>query len=124
MHALIIEDEYLLAIVMREELVELGFTSFDLVRSEADAVVAAERRCPDLILADERLNLGSGAAAVTAICRDRTIPVVFVTASRHEVLRHVPAAIVVDKPYDEAAIKAAIELARQWPFECASTDRY
>ncbi|HEX8533819.1 MAG TPA: response regulator [Allosphingosinicella sp.] len=68
MHALIIEDQFLIAALIEEELRELGYSSFDVVDRELSAVAAAERKCPDLITADERLTDGSGVEAVQKIC--------------------------------------------------------
>jgi DNA-binding response OmpR family regulator len=59
-HALIIEDQFLIASLIEDELRELDYISFDVVDREQEAVAAAERRCPDLITADDRLTNGSG----------------------------------------------------------------
>jgi DNA-binding response OmpR family regulator len=67
MHALIIEDQFLIAALVEEELREIGFTSFDIVDREDVAVAAAAVRCPDLITGDENLASGSGMAAVQRI---------------------------------------------------------
>lgn len=51
-HALIIEDELLLAFSVEEALRNLGYLTFDIVQSAPEAIEAAERKCPDLIIAD------------------------------------------------------------------------
>ena len=77
MHALIIEDEGVIAALIEFELRQLGYETCDVVSSEAMAIAAAERRCPDLITVEDRLRAGSGIDAVRIICRDRDIPVVY-----------------------------------------------
>jgi len=58
-HALIIEDLPVIAISIQVELADLGFSAA-IAATEAEAVMLAEERCPDLIIADVRLEEGSG----------------------------------------------------------------
>ena len=74
MHALIIEDDPLIAMSIEDILTECGFTSFDVVDSTEQALTAARRRCPELITADVELNPGSGIDAVEQICGGPPIP--------------------------------------------------
>lgn len=48
MHALIIEDESMIAIAVEDALRDCGFTSFDVAVSANEAATAAALRCPDL----------------------------------------------------------------------------
>jgi len=48
MHALIIEDDALVAMAIEEILRDCGFTSFHLAVSLDEAVAAARERCPSL----------------------------------------------------------------------------
>jgi len=114
MHALIIEDEPITALLIEDELRALGYVSVDFAVTEAEAVAAARRRCPDLITADVGLPEGCGIAAVEAICGGRPIPVVFITANAPEVRGRLRGAVVVPKPFGASHISAAI-----W----AATDR-
>jgi DNA-binding response OmpR family regulator len=118
-HALIIEDELFLAMEMEEVLEDLGYPSCDVVSSMQQAIREAGRRCPDLIIADQTIVGGSGTQAIAEICAEVPIPVVFVTASGDEVLERLPEALVVDKPFDMARLKAAIDLAIERPFSAA-----
>lgn len=108
MHALIIEDEPITAMLIEDQLYALGYTSVDFAVTEAEAVAAAGRRCPDLITADVRLPEGCGIAAVEAICGRQRIPVVFVTGNAAEVRTRLRAAIVVSKPFGAHHITEAI----------------
>jgi CheY-like chemotaxis protein len=81
-HALIIEDEILIAFEVEALLSEQGFTSFDIADSPADALALALAHPPDLITADYRIIGGTGVEAVEAIHRQLgRIPVVYVTGN-------------------------------------------
>lgn len=108
MHALIIEDEALVAILIEEHLRDRGYTSFDLAATEAEAVAAAKARCPDLISSDVRLAQGSGISAVQEICSESPIPVIFVTGSAEEVRIHAPGAVIVEKPLTAETLSSAL----------------
>ncbi|HEX8639878.1 MAG TPA: response regulator [Allosphingosinicella sp.] len=111
MHALIIEDEALIAMAIEDVLRECGCVSFDFATSLDSALAAAALRCPDLITADVRLAPGCGIDAVEAICSVRAIPVVFITATGGEARRRLPQPIVVQKPFTPAQIAGAVRLA-------------
>lgn len=111
MHALIIEDEPFLAMVIEDHLRRLGYTSFDFAITEAEAVTAAQTRCPDLITSDVQLPEGCGIAAVEAICSEKPIPVVFITAIASAVHERRRDAIVVRKPIIVAELIEAVSSA-------------
>ena len=110
MHALIIEDESLIAMAIEEALRGCGFTSFDVAVSAEEAVAAAERRCPDLITADVELRPGCGITAVQSICSGRPIPVLFITGSPGEVRIRMPGHALVEKPFSADHIIDATRL--------------
>ena len=66
MHALIIEDEFLIAMAIEGALRDCGFDTFDIAHSMQTAIDAASRRCPDLITTDVQLIQG----AVLRPCRE------------------------------------------------------
>lgn len=111
MHALIIEDQIAFALLVEDELRDLGYSSFDIVDTEAAAIVSATDRCPDLITADQRLASGSGVNAIRAICAHRYIPFVFITSYRNEVREQPPEAMVLGKPFWPPTLHQAIEQA-------------
>jgi CheY-like chemotaxis protein len=110
MHALIIEDESLIAMAIEEVLRDCGFTSFDIAASAEEAVASAARKCPDLITADVELRPGCGIKAVQSICSERPIPVLFITGSPGEVRLRMPGHALVEKPFDAGPMKEAIKL--------------
>ena len=111
MHALIIEDEPLIAMAIEDVLRDCGCSSFDFARSAAAALAAAGRRCPDLITADIRLAPGCGIDAVEAICADKLTPVVFVTGTPADLQARLPGRPFVQKPFDAPRLAAAVRLA-------------
>jgi DNA-binding response OmpR family regulator len=116
MRALVIEDDTLIAMVIEDQLTKLGYRAIDLAHSQQEAISLAERQCPDLITVDEKLDSGSGVAAIRHICRDQAIPVVFITVDAETVLKLVPDAVIIEKPISlhslAPAIKSATEKAR------------
>jgi len=111
MHALIIEDESLIAMAIEDALRGCGFTSFDYAISQEEAVEAATRRCPDLITADVQLRPGCGIIAVQSICSERPIPVLFITGSPGQVRIRMPGHRLVEKPFHADHIMDAAKLA-------------
>jgi DNA-binding response OmpR family regulator len=110
MHALIIEDESLIAMAIEDALRDCGFTSFDIVVSAEAAVTAAARKCPDMITADVELRPGCGITAVQSICSERPIPVLFITGSPGEVQMRMPGHALVEKPFNAEHIMEATKL--------------
>lgn len=81
-HALIIEDEMLIALEIEHLLRDVEYTSFDWADRTNVALACARERRPDLITADLRIIGGSGIEAVIAIVAELgPIPVVYVTAN-------------------------------------------
>lgn len=110
MHALIIEDESLIAMAIEDALRGCGFTSFDFAKSADEALALAERKCPNLITADVELRPGCGITAVQSICFELPIPVVFITGSPDEVRVRMPNHELVEKPFSTDRVMAAIKL--------------
>jgi CheY-like chemotaxis protein len=111
MHALVIEDDPIIAMSIGDILTECGFTSFDVVDSTEQAIAAASRRCPDLITADVELNPGSGIDAVEQICGGPPIPVIFITGSPADVARRMPQHPLIGKPFTREVVSRAVRLA-------------
>ena len=110
MHALIIEDESLIAMAIEDALRGCGFTTFDVAVSAKEAVTLAEHTCPDLITADVELRPGCGIAAVQSICSQRPIPVLFITGSPGEVRIRMPTHLLVEKPFSAEHLRNATKL--------------
>ncbi|MEO8141560.1 MAG: response regulator, partial [Sphingomicrobium sp.] len=111
MHALIIEDESLIAMSIEEILRGCGFTSFDVAWSSDEAIRAASIQRPALITADGQLRPGSGIDAVNVICSDMQVPVIFITATPTEVARRMPNHPLIVKPFTSEEVILAVSQA-------------
>jgi len=110
-HALIIEDEFLIATAIEDALRDCGFATFDIAHSMLTAIDAAGRKCPDLITADVQLSPGCGIATLQEICSGTPIPVIFISGNGADVRRKLPDRHVLDKPFSEASLIAAVAVA-------------
>jgi DNA-binding response OmpR family regulator len=115
LHALIIHEEPFFAPI-KETLVGIGYSSFDLVSSAAAARAATRRRTPDLIITAYRLPDGTAREAMNAICGVRECPVVFVTIETDAVLNWLPSAVIVTRPFEQLALEIAVEEAILKPY--------
>jgi CheY-like chemotaxis protein len=110
-HALIIEDEMLIALEVESLLHDFGFVSCDIVDNSADAVRCALAHRPDLVTADVRILGGTGLEAMRAITAELgPIPHVYVTGNPDMIAGQTTAPIV-DKPLTRRALAAACERA-------------
>ena len=106
---LLVEDEAIIAMLFVELLKEMGHDVVATAATETDAVAAALQYKPDLMIVDARLGDGSGIAAVEEILRTRFVPHVFVSGDAGGVNAQRPGAVVLAKPFREAALVRAIE---------------
>jgi CheY-like chemotaxis protein len=111
LRVLVVEDDAIIGALLAEMLEGMGHDVCAVEGTEADAVAAAARWRPDLMIVDVRLGEGSGVAAVDEIHRAGPIPHVFVSAdiSRLQALR--PGAAIIQKPYREADLARVIRRA-------------
>lgn len=108
MHALIIEDEPLLAGMIEDVLRDDGMVTIDFADTYNAAIAAAAQRPPGLITADVNLVEGCGIDAVLAITSLIATRVVFVTASGDELRRRLPDAAILAKPFSAGALRVAV----------------
>jgi len=109
MHALVVEDESMIAMAIEEVLrAECGVTSVDVASSAHAAIAAAALRRPDLITLDVQLKPGCGISAVEGISHGSAIPTVFITGNVADVTRRLSNYRVLRKPFSEKALIAAV----------------
>ncbi|HLH11651.1 MAG TPA: response regulator [Methylovirgula sp.] len=111
---LIIEDEPLIAIDIQMLVEELGHRVVNIARTHGEAVTAAQRSKPGLILADIQLADGSsGLEAVNQILGNFSVPVIFITAYPERFLTGTPPepAFLITKPFGVDSLKAVISQA-------------
>ena len=68
-HALIIGDNMVIARAVQDRLTELGFDSFERSWTEDEAVAAAQRHPPDLVVVGDHVITGSPIEAARRIAR-------------------------------------------------------
>jgi two-component system, response regulator PdtaR len=108
---LIAEDEAVIAMLLAEVLTGLGHNICASVATADEAVAAAFDQQPDLIIIDAGLRDSSGLDAIAAISASTPIPHIFITGNKAAVLARLPRARVIEKPFDEVALIAAINIA-------------
>ena len=105
---LVIEDDALIQMLVCETLVSMGHEICAAAATEAEAVEAAARSRPDLMIVDAHLAKGSGVAAVGRILAERWTPHVFVSgASLPRDSLH-PRAVTLQKPFQEHDLARAM----------------
>lgn len=107
-HALIIEDESLVASTMVDLLTDMGLTTFSIAATEAEAIACAAVRPPALLTVDIHLKQGNGVDAARRIRQLHShIPVLYVTATPLAVADD-PDAIALMKPFTREALANAV----------------
>jgi CheY-like chemotaxis protein/DNA-directed RNA polymerase specialized sigma24 family protein len=111
---LIIEDEPLISMQLEDLVAGLGHTIFGTAATRTQALEVMGNKVPGLVLADIQLADGSsGLDAVDDILAIASVPVIFITAYPERLLtgdRPEPTYLVT-KPFQEAAVRAAISQA-------------
>ena len=105
----IAEDDALIAMYL-EELLQLdGHEVCAIAFSEAEAVAAALRHNPDLMIVDGSLGQGSGVTAMAAILDHQPMPHLFVTGDPRNILAQAPGAVVLTKPFSLQSLAQGID---------------
>ncbi|MEW9856532.1 response regulator [Novosphingobium sp. M1R2S20] len=107
-HALIIEDEAVIAFHIGDLVEQAGAKSISYAQTELEAVSAAMDRKPDIIVSDVKLLTGNGPDAVTSIRRRLgRVPTIFITGNA-EALHGYDYDGLMDKPFEEDRFRATI----------------
>ena len=125
LRTLIVEDDAMIGGLLAETLEGLGH-GVSAVENNVDNAVAAASRCrPDLMIVDVGLGEASGVVAVKEILRSRFVPNVFVTGNA---VRGVPLGsetVLIQKPFRVSDLERAIQraLATGRACECVAEQR-
>ena len=92
--------------LLAEMLKEMGHEVCSVATTQADAVRAALRETPDLMIVDANLGSGSGIAAVETISITRPVPHIFMSGDRIAAARSL--SFVLLKPFTQRALTGAI----------------
>ncbi|MGH7529643.1 MAG: ATP-binding protein [Gemmatimonadales bacterium] len=113
---LVVEDENIVAMDLRANLEQLGYTVTATVGTATDAIRSAADRRPDLVLMDIKLRGDmDGTEAADRLRREFNIPVVYLTAYSDDVT--LQRARVTEplgyllKPFDERELHIVVEMA-------------
>jgi len=118
----IVEDDFLIGMLLTDMLEMLGHEVCANESTEAGAVAAEAKWRPSLMIVDAQLREGSGLSAVEKILRDRAIPIIFVTGDVYSVLKARPQAVVVEKPFTESCLISALQRASADTRPCTLSD--
>jgi two-component system, cell cycle sensor histidine kinase and response regulator CckA len=110
---LIVEDERIIALDLRQRLTRLGYAVVAMAGSAAEAIAQAQVHGPDLVLMDIGLpGEMTGLEAAARIWEAQKIPIVYVTAfADAQTLgqaRTPPPILAVRKPFDAAEIQSTL----------------
>jgi two-component system, response regulator PdtaR len=111
LRVLVAEDDALIALLLAELLAGMGHEVCATAATEREAVIAAAHYKPDLMIVDAGLGRGSGVSAVEEILRAGPLAHVFISGDAERVRLRKPDAVVIRKPFREAELARAIDLA-------------
>jgi DNA-binding response OmpR family regulator len=109
LRVLVVEDDALLGFFLGEMIEGMGHSVCAIEATEGDAVKAAARLRPDIMIVDAQLREGSGVAAVEQILLAGFVPHVFVSGAKVQALR--TGAVLIHKPFLEGDLAQAIKRA-------------
>lgn len=105
---LVVEDDALLGMALAETLSDMGYVVCGIEASGVDAVAAAAREKPDLLIVDAHLTDSSGPLAVAEILRSGFIPHLFVTGDYYTARSLKLTSVVIEKPFQDRDLAQAI----------------
>lgn len=106
---MIVEDEALVAIMLRDELQEAGYNVLDLTVRHAEALAVAKAEKPDLALVNIRLAGGDDGIELSEHLKAMGIPVLLISGQVSRASSAKTVAIgSMPKPYDAADMVLAV----------------
>lgn len=111
LRVLVVEDDAVIAMLLADVLAGMGYDVCAIESTEEDAVAAAARHRPDLMIVDAGLRDGCGVSAVEKILLTGFVSHLFVTGDPSAVRALRPAAIIIQKPFLESDLVRAIDRA-------------
>jgi CheY-like chemotaxis protein len=112
-HALIIEADSWIALMIEDLLGELGYHSLCHATTTEEGAEAVAARCPDLIVCDLVLGADSEIEEMRALCFNRVIPVVFLVAARFNPIECAAGEALIAKPFRGDDLKQAVATVTQ-----------
>jgi two-component system, response regulator PdtaR len=103
----VVEDNAIIAMLLGDMLADMGHDVCAVEATEDEAVAAAAKYRPDMMILDARLGNGSGVAAIRTILRAGPMPHFFISGTMVEA--DTPETVVLQKPFHEHQLVRAIE---------------
>ena len=111
-HVLIIEDDALAAMEIRETVAHAGAASFDFADTEQEAIARARLSRPAVIISDVMLSTGFGPDAVRGIRAELgDIPAIFITGTP-ELCTGCDPQMIIEKPFSPRRLASMFEAVR------------
>jgi two-component system, response regulator PdtaR len=108
LRVLVVEDDAMIGELLGEMLLEMGHSVCAVAATESDAVTAAARHKPDLMMVDVCLGQGSGIVAMDEILCSGFVLHFFMSGNVAKFKAIRPNGFVLEKPFLEAALGCAI----------------
>ncbi len=105
----------LIAMDLADLLGAMGHDVCHIATTEADAVAAALRWAPDLLIVDGNLTEGSGVSAMRQILACGSVAHFYISGDPIQLLKAVPDAVVLAKPFTMHALASAMARATRAP---------
>ena len=121
LRTLVVEDDAVIGELLAETLEGLGHRVCAVENNIGDAVTAARRHRPDVMIVDVGLGEESGVAAVKEILRSHFAAHVFVTGDSLTNLSLGPNSVLIRKPFRVSDLDQAIQKALAAPPACDLT---
>ena len=109
----IVEDDALIAMDLADLLIGMGHDVRAIVQTESEAVAAAMRCQPDLMIVDGQLAEGSGTEAMRQILASGFVAHFYITGDPLRITGLAPDAVVVAKPFTLNDLASGIARARR-----------
>ncbi len=103
----LVEDNAQISALLAELLIALGRKVCVTATTEVEAVAAAARHGPDLMIVDAQLQAGSGISAMDTILRLTAMPHFFITGGARRIFP--VGATVLLKPFGKVSLMAALD---------------
>lgn len=115
MNVLILEDEFLLAMMLADEVKDAGHNVIGPVATTAEAVCLAECTPIDVALLNLDLSQGAGGGQAATVLKQRwNTPCLFVSGNREEAEKHRSFAVgFLEKPYSGDTLREALGVVQQ-----------
>ena len=107
-HALIIDDNRVVSRAIQSRLAAFGFDSFDHTWTEQQALEAAARRRPDLIVVGDHVAGGAALKVAREVAWESAAPMLAITSDRFVLERALPEGAAIDVPCPLNELDAAL----------------